>query len=166
MPSKLYNSAMTFLRSMEGFVPDEMISRRAPDCIQKMAPASLGISDVDWTNQFVRDFYASIERIHTSMTFDVHDSIEDEKNHKIWLWLSSVAYFADPEIPTGGGEYVFMLTFDEKDEKVKRFVQFLDLDRARGETQRINLTKQRQAKQKGTKPEYIVNPDWGHLLRK
>jgi hypothetical protein len=119
---------MAFLEGFRDYDPELLVRDRTPDCQQIMAPASLGISEV-WSNDHVANFYRALRTdVLRQCIFTIKEVLEDEANNKILIWLSSHATFH--QVSDGGGEYMFLLEFNEDQTKVKRFVEFVDVVKA------------------------------------
>ncbi|KIX08870.1 uncharacterized protein Z518_03527 [Rhinocladiella mackenziei CBS 650.93] len=121
MPSKRYETGLVFLRGWRKFDVDDLVEYRTPNCLQGFAPAVS--NDIVWNNEQVQDFYSPLQgKVMKSLSLTVKEVFEDNKDNKMAVWLNNRVEFGQ-DVGVAGGGYIMMLWFDEKQEKVTKFIE-------------------------------------------
>ena len=111
---------------------DGNIALRTPDCTQTILPTSLGyksdMTNVEWATHF-----SSLQNIIT--TFPVTPVDVLESGNQVTIWARGCAHFrTNLRMPgsvsywptTFENEYIFVLSFDETGQKIKKILEMVD----------------------------------------
>ena len=124
--------AIDFVHSFDNFDIDANIALRAPDCQHEFAPSSLNAGSPKNNEQWrqhavnlkpvIKDFHTAILDIfegpdHVTVWFTSNAEFESDAkdNESSWEYL---------------GEYLMVLVFDQRSDKIVRIVEFLDAKKA------------------------------------
>lgn len=98
-----------------------IISLRAPDCMRRFHPASLGFAAQN--NAAYKSNLDSLASIFHNFQLNVTDVVEDLGARKICMWLEARA---DTVVGEYRNEYVWNMEFDEAGEQIVGFKEFVD----------------------------------------
>lgn len=98
-----------------------IMSLRSPTCMRHLLPKSMKLPPQD--NATYEKSLSSLTTVFQNFHLDVHDVIEDVDARKVVMWLSARADTAAGEYVN---EYMWVLDFDEKGEKIVGVKEFVD----------------------------------------
>jgi hypothetical protein len=144
-----------FIASWDPFNSENLLSSRAPNCTQEYYPPPAGRKP--WTNADAKEFYDSMVDILKGNRLVVHDFVEDDSSNRILCHLTSHVSFHQSEVENYVGDYVFIVTFDEAQEKVSKIEEWVDSNSTPRFVEQINKAKALLGKDGIAKPTH--HPD-------
>ena len=133
MPSKLYDTATTFIAAFETLSSTTFTTLQAPTYTHIFAPTSASPPPPLTGTEFSHHI-AELNSILRGFPVSAREIFENETHNQVTIWATSETWFhedvKDDTIPANDwlyhGEYIFILTMDESGEKIERVIEFLD----------------------------------------
>lgn len=134
MSSKLEQTALAYLEAFKTLSPESFLSILAPTAIHQFAPASLNLPESMSGSAFATHIGRLREILDGFPVYPKGDISVNEGQNEATVWATSEAHFR-PEAMDDGismeewlyhGEYIFILTTDESQEKVVKVLEFVD----------------------------------------
>ena len=133
MPSKLLQTALSYIDAFKTLSSDSFLAVMAPTAIQEFAPASITPPGPMDPTGFANHI-SKLSNVLAGFPVYPKEIYENEEKRQVTLWCTSLAIFRD-EVRDDSftdaewsyrGEYIFILTMDESGEKIVRVIEFLD----------------------------------------
>jgi hypothetical protein len=133
MTSKRYQTALKFIGAFEDLSIDTFLALQTPTCRHVFAPASLP-PPAPLDNAGFAAHQTGLRTILEAFPVRAKEIIEDQEKNQVVIWATSETKFFDAVKDSGlsddewiyRGEYMFILTMDESQEKIERVIEFLD----------------------------------------
>lgn len=162
MTSTQQKAALTFISGFATLSIHTLLSICTPDCIRIFAPASLPPPPPLDNMGFARHI-SKLQEVLQAFPVTAKEIMQDQQKNQVIIWATSKAEFRQDVKDDGvsdeewafEGEYVFILSFDETNEKVHRIVEFLDskaTDRLRSLMKRARENKAEKRSAAGSLP--------------
>jgi len=114
-------AALNVIEAYNSWDLDNIMATRAPECIAQILPKSLGRPEMG--NTAYSQYLSTMMPAFTGFHVNVNDIIEDTKNNKVNVWARSTA---DTPVGPYSNEYMLVFHFDDKQEKLIKFYEFVD----------------------------------------
>lgn len=162
MTSTQQKAALTFIGGFATLSIHTLLSICTPECIRIFAPASLPPPPPLNNNGFARHI-SKLQEVLEAFPVTAKEIMHDQQKNQVIIWATSRAEFrqdvkddrVSDEEWAFEGEYIFILSFDESNEKVHRIVEFLDskaTDRLRSLMKRARENKAGKSSAEGSLP--------------
>ncbi|CAL5866704.1 uncharacterized protein PFLUO_LOCUS914 [Penicillium psychrofluorescens] len=133
MSSKLHQIALAYIDGFRTLSPEAFLSILSPSAKHKFAPASLKLPESMDAAAFA-DHLGSLREVIASFPVYPKEIWENEALGQVTIWATSETIFHEKAKGDNAsaddwkfqGEYIFILTMDESQEKVEEIVEFLD----------------------------------------
>ncbi|KAJ5613199.1 hypothetical protein N7510_006393 [Penicillium lagena] len=133
MSSKLHQTALAYIDGFRTLSPEAFLSILAPSAEHKFAPASLNLPQSMDAATFANHL-GSLREVLAGFPVYPKEIWENEGLGQVTIWATSETIFHEKAKGDNAsvddwkfqGEYIFILTMDESQEKVVRVVEFLD----------------------------------------
>ncbi|KAM0721225.1 hypothetical protein Q7P37_003513 [Cladosporium fusiforme] len=128
LAATMRKTADAFVAAWEELKTEPILAVRAPECIMTQRPASLGIPERD--NESFRAWFAGVEGMLTNNKMTVLDYFASTEERRAFLHCTMTAERTDGS-SLYENEYMFVLSFDEKGEKITKILEMVDSQRVR-----------------------------------
>jgi ketosteroid isomerase-like protein len=133
MSSKLHQTALAYIGGFRTLSTEAFLSILAPSAEYKFAPASLNLPRSVDAATFVNHL-GSLREVLAGFQVYPKEILENDGLGQVTIWATSETIFHENAKGDNvsaddwrfQGEYIFILTMDESQEKVVRIVEFLD----------------------------------------
>ena len=130
---KLTQTALKFLSGFQSLSPDTFLAVLSPTAIHEFAPASCS-PPAPKTPTALANHITTLKQVLASFPVHPKEIFENEEKRQVTIWATSLAVFRDDVKDAGlsdeewsyRGEYIFILTMDERQEKIMRVLEFVD----------------------------------------
>lgn len=119
--SKRREIAIEVIEAYRAWDIERIMAYRTDDCTHLILPRSLKREPKN--NASYRQYFASIMPAFQDFQPEIHEIVEDERENKVMMWVSSKAQSL---IGPYGNEYTMLLYFNEAGDRVNKIVEFVD----------------------------------------
>ncbi|ORY54811.1 uncharacterized protein BCR38DRAFT_453145 [Pseudomassariella vexata] len=121
--SELLHTALAVINAYNAWDVDAIMALRAPDCIHRVLPESLGQPAMN--NTEYRAYFESIQPLFENWTITITNTIEDQGAHKVGFHANSTGTMcAGPY----ANEYALFFHMTDDDALVLEIDEFVDSD--------------------------------------
>ena len=130
---KLTQTALKFLSGFQSLSPDIFLAVLSPTAIHEFAPASCS-PPAPKTPTTLANHITTLKQVLAGFPVHPKEIFENEEKRQVTIWATSLAVFRDDVKDAGlsdeewgyRGEYIFIFTMDESQEKIIRVLEFVD----------------------------------------